>query len=176
MLERRAAFEAIKTALGRAPVVVLTGPRQSGKTTLARRFVDPDSVNYFDLESPPSLARLDEPMTALAALRGVVVIDEVQRRADLFQTLRVLVDRVDPSARFLILGSASGGLLHQASEELGRPRGARASWRVHDAGDGRQHLKCRQHSLATRRPAPVVPGGDRGGQCRLAARVHPDAA
>ena len=118
MLERRAAFEAIKTALGRAPVVVLTGPRQSGKTTLARRFVDPDSINYFDLESPPSLARLDEPMTALAALRGVVVIDEVQRRADLFQTLRVLVDRVDPSARFLILGSASGDLLHQASESL----------------------------------------------------------
>ena len=118
MLVRHAAFEAIKTALGRAPVVVLTGPRQSGKTTLARRFVDPNSVNYFDLESPPSLARLDEPMTALAALRGVVVIDEVQRRADLFQTLRVLVDRVDPSARFLILGSASGDLLHQASESL----------------------------------------------------------
>ena len=53
MLERPAAFGAIGTALGRAPVVVLTGPRQCGKTTLARRFVDPDSVNYFDLESPP---------------------------------------------------------------------------------------------------------------------------
>ena len=64
MLERRAALEAIGTALRRAPVVALTGPRQCGKTTLARRFVDPDSLNYFDLESPPSLARLDEPMTA----------------------------------------------------------------------------------------------------------------
>ena len=53
MLDRRDAIEAIRTALGRAPVVVLTGPRQCGKTTLARRFVDPDSVNYFDLESPP---------------------------------------------------------------------------------------------------------------------------
>jgi len=118
MLERRAAFEAIGTALRRAPVVVLTGPRQCGKTTLARRFVDPNSVNYFDLESPPSLARLDEPMTALAPLRGVVVIDEVQLRADLFSVLRVLVDRIDASGRFLVLGSASGDLLQQTSESL----------------------------------------------------------
>ena len=118
MLDRRTAIEAIETALGRAPVVVLTGPRQCGKTTLARRFVDPDSVNYFDLESPPSLARLDQPMTALASLRGVVVVDEVQLRADLFPTLRVLADRPDSPARFLILGSACGDLLHQTSESL----------------------------------------------------------
>ena len=118
MLNRRTAFEAIETALGRAPVVVLTGPRQCGKTTLARRFVDPGSVNYFDLESPPSLARLDEPMTALAPLGGVVVIDEVQLRPDLFPTLRVLVDRPESQARFLILGSASGALLRQTSESL----------------------------------------------------------
>ena len=118
MLERPAAVEAIRKALGRAPVVVLTGPRQCGKTTLARCFLEPDSVNYFDLESPPSLSRLDEPMTALAPLRGLVVIDEVQLRADLFPALRVLVDRPDCPARFLILGSASGNLQRQTSESL----------------------------------------------------------
>ena len=118
MLDRRNAIEAVEAALRRAPVVVLAGPRQCGKTTLARRFVDPGSVNYFDLESPPSLARLDEPMTALAPLGGVVVIDEVQLRPDLFPVLRVLVDRPDASARFLVLGSASGNLLHQTSESL----------------------------------------------------------
>ena len=101
-----------------APRLVLAGPRQCGKTTLARRFIDPASVNYFDLESPPSLARLDEPMTALAPLRGIVVIDEVQLREDLFPVLRVLVDRVDSRARFLVLGSASGNLLRQTSESL----------------------------------------------------------
>jgi predicted AAA+ superfamily ATPase len=71
-------------------VVLLTGPRQCGKTTLARELLDEDSVNYFDLEDPASLARLDEPMTALRPLRGLVVIDEVQRRPDLFPLLRVL--------------------------------------------------------------------------------------
>ena len=118
MLNRRDAIEAVEAALGRAPVVVLAGPRQCGKTTLARRFVDPDSVNYFDLESPPDLARLEEPMTALATLHGVVVIDEVQLRPDLFPTLRVLVDRPDAPATFLVLGSASGNLLRQTSESL----------------------------------------------------------
>ncbi len=118
MLDRRDAVEAVEAALGRAPVVVLAGPRQCGKTTLARRFVDPGSVNYFDLESPPSLARLEEPMTALTPLHGVVVIDEVQLRPDLFPTLRVLVDRPDAPARFLVLGSASGALLRQTSESL----------------------------------------------------------
>lgn len=98
--------------------MVLTGPRQSGKTTLARKLVDADSVNYFDLEDPVSLARLDQPMTALRPLEGLVVIDEVQRRPDLFPALRVLADRRDCPARFLILGSASGELLRQSSESL----------------------------------------------------------
>lgn len=97
---------------------MLTGPRQAGKTTLARELLSEDSPNYFDLEDPVSLARLDEPMTALGGLRGLVVIDEVQRRPDLFPVLRVLADRRENAARFLILGSASGDLLRQSSETL----------------------------------------------------------
>jgi predicted AAA+ superfamily ATPase len=108
----------IKTALARSRVVALIGPRQCGKTTLARTFVPPDSVNYFDLEDPVSLARLEEPMTALRDLRDLVVIDEVQRRPDLFPLLRVLVDRDPLPAKFLILGSASPALLRQSSESL----------------------------------------------------------
>ena len=102
----------------RSQVVVLVGPRQSGKTTLARGFVEADSVNYFDLEDPVDLDRLREPRTALGALTGLVVIDEVQRRPDLFPILRVLVDRDDTPAQFLILGSASGELMRQSSESL----------------------------------------------------------
>lgn len=98
--------------------MALIGPRQSGKTTLAREIVRADSPNYFDLEDPTSLARLAEPMTALAPLRGTVVIDEVQRRPDLFPVLRVLVDRRPLRARFLFLGSASPDLLQQSSESL----------------------------------------------------------
>jgi len=118
MVVRTAILTAMNAALRRSPVVVLTGPRQCGKTTLARELLRPDSVNYFDLEDPASLVRLDEPMTALRPLQGLVVIDEVQRRPDLFPVLRVLADRRPQPARFLILGSASGDLLRQASESL----------------------------------------------------------
>ncbi|MDZ4178758.1 MAG: ATP-binding protein [Coriobacteriia bacterium] len=118
MIGRPDILDSIQTALLRAPVVVLSGPRQCGKTTLARQLLSRDSVNYFDLEDPTSLARLDEPMTALGPLEGLVVIDEVQRRPDLFPILRVLVDREQSSARFLILGSASGELERQSSESL----------------------------------------------------------
>jgi len=98
--------------------VVLSGPRQCGKTTLARQFLPASSVNYFDLEDPTSLVRLEEPMTALGPLEGLVVIDEIQRRPELFPVLRVLADRLPMPARFLILGSASGDLLRQTSETL----------------------------------------------------------
>jgi len=118
MIPREALLDTIRVALERSPVAVLTGPRQSGKTTLARELVSEDSANYFDLEDPVSLARLDEPMTALQDLKGLVVIDEVQRRHDLFPVLRVLVDRRSRPARFLILGSASAELLRQSSESL----------------------------------------------------------
>lgn len=109
---------AVRQALRRSRVVALIGPRQSGKTTAARQIVPQPSPNYFDLEDPQSLARLSEPITALAPLRGVIVIDEVQRHPDLFPVLRVLADRRPLAARFLILGSASPGLLRQSSESL----------------------------------------------------------
>jgi predicted AAA+ superfamily ATPase len=118
MIRRTSILSALKNALARSRVVVLVGPRQSGKTTLARELIEEDSVNYFDLEDPASLARLDEPMTALRPLKGLIVIDEIQRRPDLFPVLRVLSDRRDTPARFLILGSASGNLMRQTSESL----------------------------------------------------------
>ncbi len=118
MIDRTALRDELRTALGRSRVVVLTGSRQSGKTTLAREFVSEDSINYFDLEDPASLARLDEPNTALEPLTGSVVIDEIQRRPDLFPVLRVLADRRDQPATFLVLGSASGELLRQSAESL----------------------------------------------------------
>jgi hypothetical protein len=118
MIARDEILASMRAALERSPVVLLSGPRQCGKTTLARELLAPESVNYFDLEDPASLARLDEPATALRPLEGLVVIDEVQRRPDLFPVLRVMVDRRRNPARFLILGSASGDLLRQTSESL----------------------------------------------------------
>jgi len=118
MIKRARDIQAIRTALRHNPVVALIGPRQSGKTTLARQFVATDSSNYFDLEDPASLARLAEPATALRPLKGLVVIDEIQRRPELFPLLRVLADRQPVTARFLILGSASPELLRQSSESL----------------------------------------------------------
>ena len=118
MITRKHIKISLERALARSKIVVLAGPRQCGKTTLAREFLGPDSINYFDLEDPASLMRLEEPMTALQNLTGLIVIDEVQRRPDLFPVLRVLVDRADNPAKFLILGSASGQLLRQTSESL----------------------------------------------------------
>jgi len=118
MIQRPQLVQQIENALRRSRVAALLGPRQCGKTTLARRFVAVDSANYFDLEDPVSLARLDQPMTGLQPLRGLVVIDEIQRRPDLFPILRVLCDRDPLPARFLILGSATPDLLRQSSESL----------------------------------------------------------
>jgi predicted AAA+ superfamily ATPase len=138
VLARNDLAEAVQVALSRNPVVLLAGPRQCGKTTLARQFVGPGSINYFDLEDPLSLARLEEPMTALGALSGLVVLDEVQRRPDIFPVLRVLVDRADAPAQFLVLGSASGDLLRQTSESLaGRlERVTMGGFTVAEAGGG----------------------------------------
>jgi predicted AAA+ superfamily ATPase len=118
IIDRPRAKLAIETALSRSPAVAVIGPRQCGKTTLCRHFVPADSLNYFDLEDPVSLARLEEPMTALSGLDELVVIDEVQRKPELFPILRVLIDRKRKPGRYLILGSASLHLLKQSSESL----------------------------------------------------------
>ncbi|OGS37378.1 MAG: hypothetical protein A2293_07845 [Elusimicrobia bacterium RIFOXYB2_FULL_49_7] len=118
MINRSHLLSRIRSALRRSRIVSLLGPRQCGKTTLAQQFLKPDSQNYFDLEDPESNSRLNEPMTALRELTGLIVIDEIQRKPDLFPILRVLADRKPLSARFLILGSASPDMLQCSSESL----------------------------------------------------------
>lgn len=118
MFSREKLLARISDALLRNRVVSLLGPRQCGKTTLARQIVAADSLAYFDLENPRHLERLANPMATLEHLKGIVVIDEIQRRPELFPILRVLADRTPLPARFLILGSASPSLLRQSSESL----------------------------------------------------------
>ena len=118
MIDRPELITQVQHALRRSRAVALIGPRQCGKTTLARLFVAPDSLNYLDLEDPRHLERLEQPMVALEPLQGTVVIDEIQRRPELFPVLRVLLDRTPLPAKFLILGSASPALLQQTSESL----------------------------------------------------------
>ncbi len=109
---------AVRHALRRSRAVVLNGPRQSGKSTIAQGFLARDLPNYFDLENPLHEARLAQPVDTLSRLEGLVVIDEVQRRPNLFPVLRVLIDRSDVPGRYLLLGSASPALLRQAGESL----------------------------------------------------------
>jgi len=96
----------------------LLGPRQCGKTALARRFAAGEKAEYFDLEDPTDARRLENPSLALEPLAGLVVIDEIQRKPELFPLLRVLADREALPARFLILGSASPDLIRTSSETL----------------------------------------------------------
>lgn len=118
MVQRPRLQAIIARALKRARAVALVGPRQSGKTTLARQFLSPTEPAYFDLENPLDRARLEQPMSALASLSGMVVIDEVQFAPHLFAVLRVLIDRSERPGQFLLLGSASPALLRQAGESL----------------------------------------------------------
>ncbi len=120
MLPRKRHLATIEEMLGHHPVVGVIGARQIGKTTLARQLIasreGPTTV--FDLEDPTDLARLHQAKLALEPLDGLVVIDEVQNRPEIFPILRVLVDRPENPARFLVLGSASPELLQQSSESL----------------------------------------------------------
>lgn len=118
MIARSAAAARLKTALEENPVCALLGPRQCGKSTLAREFSDGREVRWFDLEDSGDRAALRQPELALSPLRGLVVIDEVQREPGLFAALRPLADRRGAPARFLVLGSASPTIVRGVSESL----------------------------------------------------------
>lgn len=118
MIKRVDLCDKIRFAFRYGRVVAILGPRQCGKTTLARQFVSPDSEHYFDLEDPVAVAKLIEPLNVLSKLKGIVVIDEIQRQPGLFPILRVLADRKPLQGRFLILGSASPELIKHSSESL----------------------------------------------------------
>ena len=118
MIERAEDNRRLQEALRRSPVVLLVGPRQAGKSTLAKAVVGAPPSNRFDLEDPRDASRLGEPTLTLPSLTGTIVIDEAQRRPDLFPILRVLADETPIPGRFLVLGSASPGLVGLSAESL----------------------------------------------------------
>ena len=117
-LPRPTVIDQIARVLAVHPIAALLGPRQCGKTTVARMIGERQPSTYFDLENPVDMRRLSAPLTVLEALSGLVIIDEVQRQPELFEFLRVLVDRPVNSAHFLLLGSASPQLVRGVSESL----------------------------------------------------------
>jgi hypothetical protein len=118
MIDRPSYNKKLSDALRRSPITALLGPRQSGKTTLARLFGKGKKATYFDLESQPDLQRLQNPELMLGPLQGVVILDEIQEMPELFPVLRVLADRPENPSHFLILGSASPHLIRNVSETL----------------------------------------------------------
>ena len=118
MIQRMHYLDRISVALRRSPITALMGPRQCGKTTLAGMLVQKESCTVFDLESQPDLRRLENPELMLGSLQGLVVLDEIQMMPELFNVLRVLVDRPENPRRFLILGSASPDVVKNVSETL----------------------------------------------------------
>ncbi|MCY2966727.1 MAG: ATP-binding protein, partial [Planctomycetota bacterium] len=118
MIQRTIPLAAIESRFRSNPVVMLLGPRQCGKTTLARAYARGRNATYFDLESPPDAQRLEQALITLEPLRGTVIIDEAQLRPELFPVLRVLADRKPVRARFLLLGSAAPELVQGGSESL----------------------------------------------------------
>lgn len=118
MIARRQYLATIRERLKSFPVVSVLGPRQVGKTTLAQVIAGEQPSHFFDLEDVDALARLAEPKVALDRLEGLVVLDEVQRKPELFALLRVLADRQPVKARFLLTGSASPALVRGVSESL----------------------------------------------------------
>lgn len=123
MINREKTIEKIKTALGRSVIVSMLGPRQCGKTTLAKIIVSQiNESHFFDLEHPSDIAKLQNPLLALEDLTGLIVLDEVQLMPELFPVLRVLADREKSSAQFLLLGSASPDIIKKIFRDFGRTR------------------------------------------------------
>ena len=120
MIPRRNHLRELQGRLKSFPVVGIIGPRQVGKTTIAKQLAAKrkGDTHHFDLEDARDLARLSEPELALEPLRGLIILDEIQRRPELFPLLRVLADRRPIRTRFLVLGSASPDMLRQSSESL----------------------------------------------------------
>jgi len=118
MIKRPAYINWIRKSLCRSPVVALLGPRQCGKTTLSRMVSTEEPSTYFDLESQADIRRLASPEMLFASLSGLIIIDEIQTQPELFQALRVIVDKPANRCRFLVLGSASPGIIKNVSETL----------------------------------------------------------
>jgi len=118
MIKRPYYIKRLSASINRSPVTALLGPRQCGKTTLARAFAEGKNATYFDLESRPDLQRLQNPELVLGSIKGLAVLDEIQAMPELFNVLRVLSDRPGNKTRFLILGSASPGIIKGVSETL----------------------------------------------------------
>ncbi len=118
MLKRNSYLEKIEKAVTRSPITAVLGPRQCGKTTLARAFSQSTNSTFFDIESLPDQRRLQNAEMVLGALDGLVILDEIQVMPELFNVLRVLVDRPANRVRFLMLGSASPDIIKKASETL----------------------------------------------------------
>ena len=118
MIKRNKLISRIERSIGENPVTTLLGPRQCGKTTIARTIGSPTPVNYYDLENPADRAGLANPQLALRGSSGLVILDEIQMMPEIFEILRVLVDDESHKAKYLILGSASPGIIRNVSETL----------------------------------------------------------
>ena len=145
MIIRRVFLDRIARGFRSHPIVTLFGPRQCGKTTLAREYAGADTMHSFNLEKPEDNLALANPSLVLGALSGLVVLDEVQNRPDILPVLRVLVDRPDNQTRFLLLGSASPALVKTVPESFAG-RTAYIDWRdspsLRSAWNTGRHCGC----------------------------------
>ena len=151
MLQRTDSLRRLAVATARAPITALLGPRQCGKTTLARQFAATRQSTFFDLESEPDVRRLANPELVLGALDGLVVLDEIQRMPRLFDALRVLVDRDEGRSRFLVLGSASPDVVRGVSESLA----GRVEF-IELAGFDLAETACPREDVVTRTDKPAL--------------------